>query len=304
MHHPDICLAETDRPVDPGAEIPQSFLTFDLVKPLFSETRQPLREFALELAKWEFARWAPPVPDLVRLCEVPFSEVRKFVANALLADDAPEHRRYRVDQAVLTASAVYSFCESPEDATRSLGMQLIRRIPRLQLPEELFRLTESPDRRVRAFVIRSIWSLYRDRGITEGWKPYIPPQSTVGTSKKTKKVDPVEERGSGPPTRPEQLPASYQALQDFIRRVLFEIPPPRLPPSPKEDGDSLMQRVKPLPARKAKLSLVEVIRDLALEESAFAAVVLPLLEEFMESRGLSEQAACLVAVIRIRLQHS
>src|SRR5207248_10480356 len=135
------------------------------------------------------------------------------------ADDAPEHRRDRVDPTVLTPSAVYSFCESPEDTTRSLGMQLIRRIPRLQLPEELFRLTESPDRRVRAFVIRSIWSLYRDRGITEGWKPYIPPQSAVGTSKKAKKADPVADRGSGPPPRPEQLPANYQALQEFMRRV-------------------------------------------------------------------------------------
>jgi hypothetical protein len=302
MHHPDICLAETDRPVDPGADVPQAFLTFDRVRPLFSETRKPLRDFALELAKWEFARWAPPVPELVRLCEVPFSDVRQFVANALLADDAPEHRRYRVDPAVLTASAVYSFCESPEDATRSLGMQLIKRIPRLQVPEELFRLTESPDRRVRAFVIRSIWSLYRDRGITEGWKPYVPPKSDIGTSKKPKKAEPVPERSTGAPDRPQQLPANFQALQEFMRRILFEIPPGRLPPTPKEEGESLMQRVKPLPARKAKLSLVEVIRDLALEEKEFAAVVTPLLEEFMESRGLSERAACLVAVTRIRKQ--
>src|SRR5438445_1663131 len=47
-HHPDICLAETDRPVDPGAEIPASFLTFAQVQPLFGESRTPLRDFALE----------------------------------------------------------------------------------------------------------------------------------------------------------------------------------------------------------------------------------------------------------------
>jgi hypothetical protein len=49
--------------------------------------------------------------------------------------------------------------------------------------------------------------------------------------------------------------------------------------------------------------LVEVMRDLALEDADFAAGVLPLLEEFMTSRGLSERAACLVAVTRIRHRH-
>ena len=50
-------------------------------------------------------------------------------------------------------------------------MQLIQRSPRLQVPEELFRLTESPDRVVRAFVVRALWSVYRDRGVTADWKP-------------------------------------------------------------------------------------------------------------------------------------
>lgn len=45
------------------------------------------------------------------------------------------------------------------------------------------------------------------------------------------------------------------------------------------------------------------MRDLALEEIGFARGVLPLLEEFMTSRGPSERAACLVAVTRIRHTH-
>ena len=44
----------------------------------------------------------------------------------------------------------------------------------------------------------------------------------------------------------------------------------------------------------------QILQRLALEDSAFAAGVLPLLDEFMRSRGLSERAACLVAVTRIR----
>jgi len=61
--------------------------------------------------------------------------------------------------------------------------------------------------------------------------------------------------------------------------------------------------LKPLPARKAKLALVETIRDLATGDEPFARVVLPVLEEFMASRGASEQAAALVAVTRIRHAH-
>ncbi len=300
-HHPDIALAETDRPVDPGAEVPAGFLSFDRVKPLFAETRKPLRDLALELARWEFARWSPPADELVLLAESPHADVRRFVAQALLADDAPEHRRYRIDPESLTPVAVFRFCESADESTRALGMRLIGRSARFRQPEELFRLTESPDRRVRAFVIRTLWSLYRDRGITEGWKPYVPPATTVGAAAK-KAADRADGRGPGPPARPEQLPASLRDLWGFLRRTLFEISPPR-PEKRDADATESGERLKPFPARKAKVALVETMRDLALEDADFARVVLPLLEEFMVSRGMSERAACLVAVTRIRHAH-
>ncbi len=106
-----------------------------------------------------------------RLCESPYPEVRELLSKALTADAAREHVRYRIDPQTLTADAVYSFCESLDGETRALGMKLIQNNPRLAIPEELFRLTESPDRQVRAFVIKTIWSLYRDKGITLQWKP-------------------------------------------------------------------------------------------------------------------------------------
>ena len=62
-------------------------------------------------------------------------------------------------------------------------------------------------------------------------------------------------------------------------------------------------KLAPLPARKAKLSLIQVLRDLALEDLEFAEGVLPLVEEFMKSSGQSEKAACLVAATRIRMRH-
>jgi hypothetical protein len=298
-HHPDIAQTETDRPVDPGAEVPADFLTFQRVQPLFPETRKPLRDFALELARWEFARWHPPAEALLALCELPHPEVRKFVAEALLADDSAEKRRFRIDPETLPPEGVYRFCESPDPDVRRLGVQIIQRSPRLRTPEELFRLTESPDRLVRGFVIRTLWSLYRDRGISADWKPTIPPTTTIGAARAT----PPQDRGPGVPHRPERLPAGEPSLAEFLRRVLFEVPPGPPPKSAAADGSTTTPRLKPLPARRAKLELVETMRDLALEDSAFAAGVLPLLEEFMISRGQSERAACLVAVTRIRHRH-
>jgi hypothetical protein len=300
-HHPEIGPAQTDRPVDPGAEIPPDFLTFERVEPLFAETRKPLRDFALELARWEFARWKPPAEALLALCELPHADVRQFVAEALLADASPDKRRFRIDLDALAPDAVYRFCESLDPDTRKLGMQMIQRSPRLQVPAEMFRLTESPDRLVRGFVIRALLAVYRDRGVTADWKPPVPPAPTLGAAAKQAAAVP-EPRGPGVPHRPEQLPTGPQSLAEFLRRVLFEIPPGRPERSPA-DAPEAARRLKPLPARKAKLALVELMRDLALEDAAFAAGVLPLLQEFMTSRGLSERAACLVAVTRIRHVH-
>ncbi len=308
-HHPDISLAMTDRPVDPGAEVPAAFLTFDRVRPLFSDPREPIRAFALELARWELARWTPPIEAVASLCETPYAEVREFLAKALTVGEEKEHARYRMPPSALTADAVYRFCESLDAETRALGMRLIRLNPRLAIPEELFRLTESPDRQVRAFVIRTVWSLYREKGITLHWKPAPMPESAVGKKPEAAKKIVAADPPAGPPQRPAGRPAADGALRDFLRRILFTVSPGRMKsqavkaaeavggkPAPKAAPAA---RQRPIPARKAKLALVEALRDLAVEDAAFAAVVEPLFEEFSASRGASERAACLVALIRI-----
>lgn len=302
-HHPDLALAATDRPVDPGAEIPAEFLTFERVEPFLRETRKPLRDLALDLARWEFARWAPGSDDLVGLAESPHADVRRFVADALLADDAPETRRFRVDPERLGPAAVFRFCESAEESSRALGLRLIERSERFRLPEELFRLTESPDRRVRAAVIRTLWALYRDRGITAGWRPYIPPPPAVGVAAIKQAAARAEVLGAGPPARPASRPAAPRDLWYFLRRTLFELPPPRPEKRAEADAAAETARIKPLPARQAKLALIETMRDLGLEDVAFARGVLTLMEEFMRSRGRSERDACLVAVTRLRHAH-
>ena len=296
-HHPDICLKLTDRPVDPGAEIPTSFATFAQFKPFFQHKHTPLRQLALEFAHYEFAAWQPPSADLIALCESKYNEVRAFVSNALLADPEAENKRYRIDASQLDPSAVYSFCESKKPETRQLGMQIIQKHEEFQLPESLFQLTESPDRELRGFVVRILWSLYHCYSTTPHWKPQLPMMATMRKKDQAKQRQAQRDLGSGLPKRPENLPAEMDTLQQLLRRWLYELPPGRLA------ADRINTGLKPLSASAAKKALIETFRDMALDDIEFAKMVLPLFENFTRSRGVMEQAACLVAVTRIHHAH-
>ncbi len=286
QRHRDIGPAQTDRPVEPGKEVPSEFLSFERIKPLFSDGRKLLRDLALTFSQWEFARWAPPADTLIELCELPDTRIRKFVSRALLADDIPSNRPFRLEAASFSPEEIFAFCESTDAATRELGMTLVRMNPRFQLPDELFRLTESPDRRLRAFVIHTLWALYRRFGTTSRRSPYM----SGDTSTVDGQAVPLAGKALPPPAGPEEL-------YNFLRRILFEIPPARHEKRKEAFGSA---RLKPLPARKAKLAMVEVMRDMAVDNHQFARIILPLLEEFMQSKGRSEMAACLVAVTRIK----
>ncbi|MGB0845848.1 MAG: BRCT domain-containing protein [Thiolinea sp.] len=296
-HHPAICLQETDRPVDPGAEMPEEFLSFQRFESLFNHDDYRLRKFALEFAHWEFARWSPASAELIRLCESKHTEVREFTTNALLETADADNKHYCIDAGQLEASAVYSFCESKDPKTRQLGMQIIQQHQRFQLPAALFQLTESPDRELRAFVVRVLWAQYRRYSTSRNWQPRLPDMADIGKKKQEAKAEAERNLGTGLPGKPEQWPASKAELQQLLQRWLYELPPGRL------SGERLKTTLKPLSASAAKKALIETLRDLALEDIAFAEMVLPLFSNFTRSRGAMEQAACLVAVTRIRHQH-
>lgn len=305
-HHAHIGKKLKEKPFEKDALIPESFLNFDRVRVLMNDSRKRIRDFALELALWDFARWNPSMEDIVELCENPYSEVFSFMSKALLATEKEEHKHYRIDTSKVSSDSVYRFCESLDKGTRGLGMKLISSNPKLADPTELFRLSESPDRQVQAFVIRSIWSLYRDRGITMHWTPppmpVAKPKKGMSNEEKQAQKEAKLVVSSGPPQKPDNLPAEPIVLRDFMRTILFTLAPARLPKSSKsKDGQG--DRLKPLPARKAKLSLIEMIRDIAVEDKDFAVFVTPLLEEFMASHGKSEHDACLVALTRIDKAH-
>jgi hypothetical protein len=293
-HHPDICLEETDRPVDPGAEIPNNFLTFERVQPLFHSHYVVLRHYALEIARWELARWSPSIAQIIDLCDNPYKDVREFIYHALLDPESAENKRFRLDASQLPIDAVYCFCESKQAKTRGLGMELIKKYEKFQVPEALFRLTESADRQLRTFVVRILGSLYRHYSTTSHWQPHLAEQLTLGKKNQQKAQLIQNNLGTGLPVKPASLPANLPDLEALLKRWLYEIPPGRL------TKDALKPTLKPLSAGQAKKALIETMRDLALDNIAFAQRVLPLLITFTRSRGITEQAACLVAVTRIQ----
>lgn len=303
-HHPQLTasLRGKDEAFTGDALIPESFFSFERVRPLFTDHRRRLRAFGIELAHWDFARWQPDMSVLCKLCESSFGEVFQFISKALLAEDKEEHKCFRLDPDSLSPESVYRFCESLDKPTRDLGMKLIQRDSRLADPTELFRLSESPDRQVQAFVIRTIWSLYRAKGITSHWTPPPPAPKKGAKAEASESSTGSSAESRALAQKPENNPASPEALRSFLRQILFTVAPARLP---KASRSKLQEgsRLKPLPARKAKLALIEVMRDLSLEDRGFAAFVQPLLKEFMGSRGKSEQAACLVALTRIQKAH-
>ncbi len=314
QHHLDIAQERADQPIDESEHIPHDFFSFERVLPLLTDERRALRRFACRIGEWEMARWAPPMHHLVELCEQPYDDITNFISKCLLAREFRETAPYRLGREALSADGVYRFCDSLDRDTRQIGMALIDRYEDLAKPRELFRLAESPDRQMRAFVIRTIWALYRRRGITEGWEPVD--LEVRYPHPKTKKELEGYEAGCGARPRPEEWPAEEDALQRFLRRILFEISPSKLPKDEvaanqaaresEEDAPQGAQqrRMRPVPARVAKRSMIEVMRDLGLEDRAFALRVAPLLSEFMGSRGKSERAACLVALTQLATTHT
>jgi hypothetical protein len=297
-HHPEICLKLTDRPVDPGAEIPDEFATFERFAPLFQNAHSPLRSLAMDYAHYEFARWAPDSQALSTLCESKYNEVREFVTDSLLEETTAENKRYSIDASLLEPQVVFHFCEAKNNETRQLGMQIIKKYEAFQKPEALFQLSESPDRALRAFVIRILWSLYRRYSTTAHWKPALPVMSSMGKQNQEKLQEKQENLGTGLPQRPKDLPSDTETLRALLNRWLYELPPGRL--SKGASGQTL----KPLAANVAKCALIDTLRDVAIDDAEFAQVIYPLLNDFTRSRGKMEQSACLVAVTRLQHAHS
>lgn len=119
---------------------------------------------------------------------------------------------------------------------------------------------------------------------------------SVGAGEKRESAPPPGDAGPGShdsgPFR------DVEALRDFLRRILYGLPPGRSM-EPKDDVNVRRH----LPANVAKRNAIEVVRDLAIEDVEFAKLVIPVLSEFTGSIAKGEWQACLTAMVQIANQH-
>jgi hypothetical protein len=172
---------------------------------------------------------------------------------------------------------VFRLTESRIRQSREVAMEMIaRHYARLGGPERLGWLMESADRSVRTMAVRMLWERHRPSSLPEGWKP------------------------KGPAKLPESAGrfSNVQVLQDFLRTLLFGLPPGRAAES--REGEAMKRSAS---AQAAKRRAIEAARALAVEDEGFARAVSPLFLEFSGSIARGEWQACLAALATVKVAH-
>lgn len=259
MHHPELgpTMAEA-RSLGVEAKGTLAMYTLSRVRPLLSDSSPDARRFAADIARLELVRWGDAdVP--YQLAASAHPEPRKVGVDALLELGGQGERR--LPEEWLSGERVFAMAESPQKATRELALTLIRQnYAAIGGAERLAWLMESPEREVRLFAVKMLWDQHRPGGEGETF-------------------------------------ASADALRQFLRTVLFGLPPGRL--ERREGGDV----DRPLKSGVAKRRLIELVRDMGLEDVGFAGVVRPILDELASSEARGEWEACVAALARLRAKH-
>ncbi len=280
-HHPGIGPEQPEAKsyqIKPKA--PRKAYSPEKLWPALLDARDDVRRFALAIARAELRAWGWHT-RVYELAESEAKEVRNLAYDALLHAGEPDaDPRCTLKPEELDAVKVFTLTESTKRSTREVAVELIRRhYARLGGAERLAWLMESADREVGLFAVRLLWEKHRPRHLPEGWKPA------------SKKNEVVQELGAT------ERFADVEALRTFLRRMLFGLPPGRA----KEAREGVVARR--LSASTAKRRVIELVRDLGLEEENFARVVSPVLGEFTASLAKGEWQSCLASLVRLRAAH-
>lgn len=309
-HHEQLCMALTDRPVDPDAIIPHEFFSSERIVPLFQVGHARLRELAIQLAEYELANWQMTPQQWLVIAESPHEDVQQLLKKSLLEPQTAENRRYHQGAEKLSAEILYSLVGSQKRFSRQLGMRLLQQYPQFSDPETLYGLTESTDREVRYSAVKMLWQHYRKRNISEHWQPSLRTENAKSNTPNTVEI------GDHTAHFSQDLATHGEQLLLWLKRGLFELPPARLPMvknsnNPQADKATFYngkvqhtpKTIQQISASRAKLALIETFRDVALQDDEFARIVLPVLKQFTHSSGKMERNACLVAVTQIEQRY-
>ncbi len=245
-------------------------------KALF-DARADVRRFASVLTRAELRRWGYHL-RVYELADSEHREVRTLCTNALENAGSPTAElacTLTVEE--LDPAQVFRLTESRIRQSREVAMEMVaRHYARLGGPERLAWLMESADRSVRTMAVRMLWERHRPASLPADWKP------------------------KGPAKLPEHAGrfANVPVLQEFLRTLLFGLPPGR---SPEAREGELPRRSSG--AQAAKRRAIEAARALAVEDEGFARAVSPLFLEFAGSIARGEWQACLAALTSLKVAH-
>ncbi|KIG19441.1 hypothetical protein DB30_02722 [Enhygromyxa salina] len=289
FHHPQIGPDRED-PLHGVLEpkLSSSDYALERVAASLVDPRPDVRRFAAEVGSQELVRWGDR--ELVyRLAANEYKEPRKIGSEALLEIGEVHEGKPAAPVEWLVASRVFALAESSVKSSREVASALIRRhYHRLGGAAKLAWLMESPDREVRLFAVRLLWDQHRPLTIPASWKPKKGPGARPGAGSDQ---DPLPEGAERFETG--------EALRQFLRTVMFGLPPGRV--ERREPIEGLPTRR--LSASEGKRRLIGVVRELAVEDREFATIAVSVLDEFMHSHARGEWQSCVAAIARIRQAH-
>ncbi|MFT3711252.1 MAG: hypothetical protein QM817_26780 [Archangium sp.] len=277
-HHPTVGPQQPEAVAN--AIKPKLALTNYVAEPFWKalwDARADVRRFAVTITKADLRRWNYHL-RVYDLADSENKEVRNLCINALenagspTADAACTLTVEEIDPA-----QVFRLTESRIRQSREVAMDLIaRHYERLGGPERLGWLMESADRSVRTMAVRMLWERHRPTSLPDGWKPKGPAKNAA----------------------PAGRFANVQVLQDFLRILMFGLPPGRA--AEAREGEAMKRSSS---AQAAKRRAIEAARALAVEDEAFARAVSPLFLEFSGSIARGEWQACLAALATVKVAH-
>lgn len=240
------------------------------------DPRADVRRFAAAITRADLRRWGYHL-RVVELADCEYREARSICIQALDKAGSPTaDPACTLTVEELDPTQVFRLTESRIRESREVAMALItRHYERLGGPQRLAWLMESADRSIRTMAVRMLWERHRPLSLPEGWKP----------------------RGPLKMAEPAGRFTNVDVLQEFLRTLMFGLPPGRSPES-RERG-----LPRPQGAQAAKRRAIEAARALAVEDEGFARVVSPLFLEFSGSIARGEWQACLAALTTLKVAH-
>ena len=290
------------------------------IERLINSTKTGHRTLGLFFTKYLIRDYSVSVPlgftELQELFMSPFSDVRSFFAQCIEESNLEygyldfSAQKDNVD--IYQCSDLFLYLNHANFRIRDIAIKIITKYPhKFAKLEDLFSLSTNPDRRIRELIVTQLWNQYKNRSITLHWKPFA--QSRVPQSPSSRRpinIHTEKPKGTISSTATEwyigngveefnKESIQFENIEDFIRYVLFRLPP-KMP---------LLSQSKRLSEKgtawKNKVSLIEALSNVAIHkiqsdrDTACAESFLSIFEELLESESKTEKEALLVAKTKI-----